>query len=716
LSSEGRDELTVLDWFKSLLRLKPIPIPDEGVESLPAEVRAVLKVDDIEDIGPAFRLRMAHIRLPLALLLAMFAQVRLELRSQPIWLSVLIYVVAAALAGIAIWAGDLPVGRPRQSEGVEVGAVQVRLAYLVAAAVLSLLTWITSGGNLFRFSTLVFWVSAMICIMLAFWEGDISLAGLWKRIRRWWKDSPKVLRISAWTLLVLAAFGLAIFFRFTQLSTVPLEMWSDHAEKLNDVVDLLNGQTRIFFPDNTGREAFQFYLIAATIKLLNTGLSFLTLKIGTVIAGVLTLPYLYLFAREFGGRKVALAALLLAGVAYWPNTISRFGLRFPLYALFAAPAMYHLVRGLRLKQRNHLLLCGLFVGFGLHGYSPARVVPIAVAVGVTLFLLHKTARGQRRQILGWLVACGLVALVVFLPLLRVAAEMPEHFMYRMLTRVTDLERELPSEPLPTFISNVVKGLGMFGWDNGEIWAITLTHRPALDWVTGALFHLGVVITLVRYLRKRNWQDVYILVSILILMLPSTLSLAFPNENPAPNRAAAAIIPVFTLAAVPLAAIPEWLKTQWRDRRARWIGPLAALGLFVIAASLNYRLTFDEFAKHIRLTHLNTSEAGHVITGFAETIGSYDTAHVIPYPYWMDTTLVGIQAGQGVRNFAFWPDQLEELTSETRPQLFILNKDDGDSLLRLQELFPEGSLKRWESESDSRDFLMYSVPAAPNQEP
>jgi hypothetical protein len=174
--------------------------------------------------------------------------------------------------------------------------------------------------------------------------------------------------------------------------------------------------------------------------------------------------------------------------------------------------------------------------------------------------------------------------------------------------------------------------------------------------------------------------------------------------------------VFTLAAVPLAAIPEWLKTQWRDRRARWIGPLAALGLFVIAASLNYRLTFDEFAKHIRLTHLNTSEAGHVITGFAETIGSYDTAHVIPYPYWMDTTLVGIQAGQGIRNFAFWPDQLEELTSETRPQLFILNKDDADSLLRLQELFPEGSLKRWESESDSRDFLMYSVPAAPSQEP
>ncbi len=721
MSSEGREpslEPSVLDWFKSLLRLKPIPIPDEQSALQPAEYPREALIREALEAKPAFRLRWAHIRLPSALMLAMFAQVRLELRSEPIWLSIIFYVIAAMLAGLAIWAGDLSVGRPRQREGVEVGMVQVRLTFLVAAAVLSLLTWITSSGNLFRFSTVLFWAAAMICIVLSLWEGNISLAAIWGNIKRWWEENQKIVRISSWSLLVLGALGLAVYFRFTQLTTVPLEMWSDHAEKLRDVTDVLNGETRIFFPANTGREGLQFYLAAATIKLLNTGISFLTLKIGTALAGVLTLPYLYLFAREFGGRKVALAALLLAGVAFWPNTISRFGLRFPLYALFAAPAMYHLVRGLRLKQRNHLLLCGLFTGLGLHGYSPARVIPLAVAVGVGLYLLHRTARGQRWQILGWLVACGLVALVVFLPLLRVAVEMPEDFFYRQLTRVTDLERDLPGSPLGIFVVNVLKGLGMFGWDNGTIWAITMTGRPELDWVTGALFHLGVVITLVRYIRKRNWQDLFILISILILMLPSTLSIAFPNENPAPNRSSGAIVPVFTLAAVALAAIPEWVKSQWKDRRAIWLGRLAAVGLFLIAATTNYRLTFSEFATHIRLVHHNTSEVGRAIEGFAESIGTYDTAHVIPYPYWMDTTLVGIQAGQGVRNFAYWPDQLEELAFETRPQFFVFNKDDIDSLSRLQTLFPEGSLKRWESETEGRDFLMYSVPARPEllQEP
>ena len=38
-------------------------------------------------------------------------------------------------------------------------------------------------------------------------------------------------------------------------------------EKLLDVNDVLHGQFSIFFPRNTGREAFQFYLIAATVKL-----------------------------------------------------------------------------------------------------------------------------------------------------------------------------------------------------------------------------------------------------------------------------------------------------------------------------------------------------------------------------------------------------------------------------------------------------------------
>jgi len=72
------------------------------------------------------------------------------------------------------------------------------------------------------------------------------------------------LSLDGWAIAVVAVFALLVWFRFANLTGIPGEMVSDHAEKLLDVVDILNGQNSIFFPRNTGREALQFYLAAAT--------------------------------------------------------------------------------------------------------------------------------------------------------------------------------------------------------------------------------------------------------------------------------------------------------------------------------------------------------------------------------------------------------------------------------------------------------------------
>ena len=46
-----------------------------------------------------------------------------------------------------------------------------------------------------------------------------------------------------------------------------------------------------------------------------TGLSFMSLKIGTVLLGLLTLPYMYLLGKEIGGKRVGLFALFLLASA-----------------------------------------------------------------------------------------------------------------------------------------------------------------------------------------------------------------------------------------------------------------------------------------------------------------------------------------------------------------------------------------------------------------
>jgi hypothetical protein len=72
---------------------------------------------------------------------------------------------------------------------------------------------------------------------------------------------------------------------------------------------------------------------------------------------------------------------------------------------------------------------------------------------------------------------------------------------------------------------------MFFWDNGKIWAHSVMNRPALDLVSAALFLPGVTLMLARYGRQRDWRDIFLILSIPLLMMPSILSLAFPQENP-----------------------------------------------------------------------------------------------------------------------------------------------------------------------------------------
>ena len=720
-------EPTVLDWFKSLLRGRPIPIPRPEVS--PVRSSTEVAHDSVIASQPALpmatesdlafpRLRGAHLRVPLAVLLSLIAQFGLERRTGTLSVSLGLYLLAAVLIGWAFWAGDVSVtsAKPMTDRRFAAG---IRPMPLALAGVLALLTFVASGKNEFTTLTLTAWIGSMVAILAAFWEGDLPIT----KLLGWLRKPDLALNVDGLGILAVVVGVVVLFFRTTHFSTVPLEMWSDQAEKLLDVMDVVAGKHSIYFPRNTGREAMQFYLAALTYRVFGTGFSFETLKIGTVLAGILTLPFIYLVAQEFGGRGAGVAATFLAGVGSWPNVISRMGLRYPLNPLFVAPAFYFLLRGLRLRSRNSLLLCGLAIGAGLYGYSPARVIPLAIVFGVALYVLHGQSQGQRAKTLIWLLAASVVALIVFVPLLRAALELPELFLARMATRLGPAEQPLPGPVLPTLISNLWNALRMFAWDNGGIWIISIPHRPALDWVTAALFNLGVVIVLLRYLRQRSWHDLFLILSIPILMLPSILSLAFPVENPSPNRAGGAIIPVFVLAGVALAAIPEWARAVWRQRSTAWMVWCGTIFLSLLAAFNNYRLTFIEFGAHHRNVSWNTTEVASVVRWFGHVTGTYETVHIVGYPHWIDTRIVAFLGGGPFTDYGIppeeFPGQLEEklksFLPESRAQLFIYKPEDEVAREQLRALFPTGISWRWRSDVEGRDFIVYLVPAVADVE-
>jgi 4-amino-4-deoxy-L-arabinose transferase-like glycosyltransferase len=655
----------------------------------------------------------AAARLLAPLFLALLAQRALEPPGRAIGLGAFFYFWAVAVLALSLWRGDWKYDwkHGEMEAGKATGQdATFRPAALAVAAILELLAFLAFGDNRFTSLNLAIWLLSLGAYLRAFWLPDPHQPGIFGRAHIVLGEfRENGLRFSPWTLLVLAVFALAAFYRFYQLDLVPKEMFSDHAEKLLDVADVLHGQYSIFFPRNTGREAFQMYLTAAMALIFGTGLSFISLKLGTALAGVLTLPFIYLTGKEIANRRVGLLAMLLAGIAYWPNVISRVALRFTLYPFFYAPMLYFLVRAFRRRSRNDFILAGIFLGLGMHGYSPFRFVPFVVLAAFGLYLLHRQSAGARKLVWGWLAVLVGASLIVFLPLARYWLSEPGMFSYRAMSRMTGMENPLPAPAWQIFLSNTWRALIMPFWDNGEIWVHSVTHRPALDVVSAGLFFLGVVLLIGRYLRRRDWLDIFLLISIPLLMMPSILSLAFPGENPSLNRTGAAMVPVFLIAALALEGLATRLKSHLPPA---WGGKIAwglAILLVTVSINQNYDLVFRQYKTQFDLSSWNTSELGAVIRQFADSAGTEDSAWVIPYPHWVDTRLVGIRAGVPLKDYALWADHLEETLPVPGPKLFLFKPEDTNAAARLREVYPQGLLSLHTSALPGKDFYIYFVP-------
>ncbi|MEN4010928.1 MAG: glycosyltransferase family 39 protein [Chloroflexota bacterium] len=723
-------EPSVLDYLKSILtpwKGKPPVLPEP--ERLPPS--NVVEAVERESVGAASEIEMTVAgtsRVPpeaqiqkqssaplgwrtlLAFVLAVIGQWFMEPPEQRITMALIFYGLSAAMLVFALISREWLLPDLEEAERPEFPTSVSRNPLLLSIPLL-LAAFIFFGGNRFNVANLILWGLGTGLFIAAFYIPASQSKAFLAEARNFFRRRVYSLQITPWTVLMVAALALVIFFRFYRLDQVPGEMFSDHAEKLTDVSELLQGQFSVFFPRNTGREAFQMYLTAFVAIFAGTQISFLSLKIGTALAGFFTLPFIYLLGKEIGGRWVGFFAFVLAGVAYWGNVISRIGLRFPIYPLFVAPALYFLIRGIRHRQRNDFIWAGIALGIGLHGYSPARLVPLVVIVAVMLYLLHRQSGGNRKETVAALLLLSFTSLVVFLPLLRYLIGEPEMFMSRALSRLGETETVYPSPVGLIFLENLWRSLVMFFYNNGNIWVHSIPNRPALDILTAALYFIGSGLVFLRYLRRRHWLDLFLLVSIPLLMLPSILSLAFPEENPSLNRSGGAIIPVFILAAIGLDAVKTAIQRRFPGNR----GSLAAIGVtFAILAmsiSANFDLVFRQFDRQFMAGAWNTSQIGAVIRAFADSQGNPDTAYVVPYPHWVDTRLVAINAGYPMKDYALWPDQFEATLAEPRAQMFVVNPRDVEATRKLQELYPHGSLYYYDVDLDGKDFLLFFTPPA-----
>jgi len=702
-----KEEPSVLDYLKSKLT----PWRGEKFDFPVIRSESVRDINFGDDSTPKIKSKRKQTGwlFVLMLLFLIIAQSLLEPPDRSVTTAIFLYGIAIICFILLVVRNEWQFPKLPSSSEKEV-SLHFKTKPLLLVIVFALISLLAFGGNKFTSFNVTLWVITIALVIYSLWLGDPNDKSFKLRVQEFLKNPYINITISPFTLVFILAAILVIFFRFYRIDTVLSEMFSDQGEKLLDVYDITQGKTAIFFVRNTGREAFQMYWTVLIAKIFQTGITFLSLKLGTALAGLLTLPYLYKLGKELGNRWVGLIAFGLAGVAYWPNLISRIGLRFPLYPLFAAPVLFYIIRGIRQSRRNDFIYAGIALGIGLHGYSPFRIVPLIVLALVLIYLLHTKSKYKRAEI-GWgLSAVVLVSLIIFMPLLRYTLENPQMVSFRALTRLTSLEHPIPGSPIVLFFSGLWKALTMFFYSDGEIWVNSVVGRPALDIVTAVFFFIGVIVYIARYIKERNWSDLFILVSIPLLMLPSILSLAFPSENPSLNRTSGAIIPVFLLAAVGAENLFSNLWRHFKGVQGKMV--VASLGLLLSGMVIyqNYDLVFNQFNAQFNASVWNSSQMAEVIQGYAESTGSYDTAYIVPYPYWVDTKLVSIELGLFGKDIAMWPDQFETTLGDQRSKLFIVYSEDMTSLEKLKSIYPSGNTLLYPSGKDGKDFYIFSVPA------
>jgi DNA-binding beta-propeller fold protein YncE len=261
-----------------------------------------------------------------------------------------------------------------------------------------------------------------------------------------------------------------------------------------------------------GRETFTFYLRAVSIWLL--GPTRLAVTAPSTVAGILILPFFFVWARRMFGLRFGLMATLFLGVSGWHLVFSRTGWRSDFLPLFMVITCCFFVRGMVTSSAVDFALSGLGLAASLNTYNGARVFPALFPLWVAGLVLQSWHwRGFVRRYGRGLLAMAVTFGVAIAPLAWYAAHNWDVFQGRAhaLAGVSTLREALKATAL------------LFNYrGNGDDFFI---DTPALEYPTAIFLVFGLLWALVKLGDERVQ---FILLGLVINLVPGLVSK--PNMN------------------------------------------------------------------------------------------------------------------------------------------------------------------------------------------
>jgi 4-amino-4-deoxy-L-arabinose transferase-like glycosyltransferase len=379
---------------------------------------------------------------------------------------------------------------------------------------------------------------------------------------------------------------LAVILRLWELTEIPPGLYHDEALNGLDALSVLEGNRPIYFTANNGREPFFIYSIALSIALL--GRSPGAIRIVAALLGTLTVPVVYLMAREMSGRRSGLLAAALTATTVWHLALSRIGLRAISLPPVIALALWLLWRGRRTGQRWQFILAGLCFGAAFYTYLAARFTFIALfGFGVLYYLFHLDFNPHDQTGAGHAVAIHstnavlflLAAVLVLSPLMIYGIGHWDIFVGRA-GQVSILNPTINQGDFwGTLMQHAGRALGMFFVRGDFIPRHNVPLRPVFDPLMAVAFVVGIARALWEWRRP---DRAMLLVWLAVMLLPTIVA------EDAPHFLRAVGLQPLLFLAPALGLEAAW---QWLEKRTSRV---AAGGLVVLALLASLGLTVRDY--------------------------------------------------------------------------------------------------------------------------
>jgi len=260
---------------------------------------------------------------------------------------------------------------------------------------------------------------------------SLTIGILW--VARWKPIHPR--EIWKWIKSNPVEFGLAsalmiagLIIRMVALTDHPYPWSGDEASVGLDAVRIMNGEiTNLFDTSWSGQPNTSF--VPSAFSMIIFGKTMFALKMMSVLTGTFSILALYLLAREWFGREIALIASGFLVAYPFHLQFSRIGVDNIFDSLMAPLVIWLIFRAVRLKSLPAYLLAGIASGLTIYTYVGTRLV-LAMALGTIVYIAIKQKDYLKTNLpqLGTYLA-GLV--VTAAPMATFFIKHPELFMTRL---------------------------------------------------------------------------------------------------------------------------------------------------------------------------------------------------------------------------------------------------------------------------------------------